>query len=123
LTTYIFHYDRLSIVLSLSFPHAFPIVTDISNISNRLEDLVAHEDIVNILTKLIDSENLPHLLLYGPPGTGKTSTIIAAAKRMYGTKAYSSMALELNASDARGLTMYEIKSKNLLGLGSFLTKE
>lgn len=33
-----------------------------------LEDLVAHEDIVNILTKLIDSDNLPHLLLYGPPG-------------------------------------------------------
>jgi hypothetical protein len=37
----------------------------------RLEDLVAHEDIISILTKLIDSDNLPHLLLYGPPGTGK----------------------------------------------------
>ncbi len=36
-----------------------------------LEDLVAHEDIVAILTRLIDSDNLPHLLLYGPPGTGK----------------------------------------------------
>jgi replication factor C subunit 3/5 len=38
-----------------------------------LEDLVAHEDIVAILTRLIDSDNLPHLLLYGPPGTGKVS--------------------------------------------------
>ena len=38
---------------------------------SRLEDLVAHEDIVSILTKLIDNDNLPHLLLYGPPGTGK----------------------------------------------------
>jgi len=37
----------------------------------KLEDLVAHEDIVSILTKLIDNNNLPHLLLYGPPGTGK----------------------------------------------------
>ena len=37
----------------------------------KLEDLVAHEDIVSILTRLIDSDNLPHLLLYGPPGTGK----------------------------------------------------
>ena len=37
----------------------------------KLEDLVAHEDIVAILTRLIDSDNLPHLLLYGPPGTGK----------------------------------------------------
>jgi replication factor C subunit 3/5 len=70
----------------------------------RLEDLVAQDDIVSILTNLIDSDNLPHLLLYGPPGTGKTSTIVAAAKRMYGgTAAYSSMTLELNASDARGI--------------------
>jgi len=70
---------------------------------SRLEDLVAHEDIISIITKLIDQDNLPHLLLYGPPGTGKTSTITAAAKRMYGVKAYSAMALELNASDARGI--------------------
>lgn len=39
----------------------------------RLEDLVAHEDIINILMNLIDSDNLPHLLFYGPPGTGKVS--------------------------------------------------
>jgi len=39
----------------------------------RLEDLVAQDDIVSILTNLIDSDNLPHLLLYGPPGTGKVS--------------------------------------------------
>jgi hypothetical protein len=38
---------------------------------SRLEDLVAHDDIISIITKLIDSDNLPHLLLYGPPGTGK----------------------------------------------------
>lgn len=68
----------------------------------RLEDLVAHEDIIHIITNLVESDNLPHLLLYGPPGTGKTSTITAAAKKMYG-KAYSSMSLELNASDARGI--------------------
>lgn len=36
-------------------------------------------------------------------GTGKTSTIVAAAKRMYGDAAYSSMTLELNASDSRGI--------------------
>lgn len=41
----------------------------------KLEDLVAHEDIVSILTKLIDNDNLPHLLLYGPPGTGKVSGV------------------------------------------------
>ena len=36
----------------------------------RLEDLVAHEDIISIITNLIDNDQLPHLLLYGPPGTG-----------------------------------------------------
>jgi replication-associated recombination protein RarA len=46
-----------------------------ATIFHRLEDLVAHEDIISILTKLIDSENLPHLLLYGPPGTGKVRNL------------------------------------------------
>ena len=76
---------------------------------------MAHEDIVNILTKLIDSDNLPHLLLYGPPGTGKTSTIVACAKRMYGAKAYSSMALELNASDSRGIDVVRNQIKEFAG--------
>ena len=83
---------------------------------------MAHEDIVNILTKLIDSDNLPHLLLYGPPGTGKTSTIIAAAKRMYGTKAYSSMALELNASDARGIDVVRNQIKEFAGTRQLFNK-
>lgn len=42
--------------------------------------------------------------LFHVTSTGKTSTIVSAAKRMYGgTKKYSSMTLELNASDARGI--------------------
>lgn len=81
-----------------------------------LADLVAHEDIISIITNLIDNDNLPHLLLYGPPGTGKTSTIVAAAKRMYGsTKAYSSMALELNASDSRGIDVVRNEIKEFAG--------
>ena len=35
-----------------------------------LDDLIAHEEIRNILNKLIDSNKLPHLLFHGPPGTG-----------------------------------------------------
>ncbi|VEU44848.1 unnamed protein product [Pseudo-nitzschia multistriata] len=81
----------------------------------RLEDLVAHEKIVNIITTMIDNDNLPHLLLYGPPGTGKTSTIVAAAKRMYGASKYSSMTLELNASDARGIGVVRNEIKEFAG--------
>lgn len=87
----------------------------------RLEDLVAHEDIINIITNLIDSDNLPHLLLYGPPGTGKTSTIVAAAKRMYG-KSYTSMTLELNASDARGIDVVRNEIKEFAGTKQLFNK-
>ena len=48
-------------------------------------------------------ERLPHLLFYGPPGTGKTSTILACAKKLYQPREFSSMVLELNASDDRGI--------------------
>ena len=43
---------------------------------SKLEDLVGHEDITSILQRLIDNDNLPHLLLYGPPGTGKVCLIL-----------------------------------------------
>jgi replication factor C subunit 3/5 len=87
----------------------------------KLEDLVAHEDIINIITNLIDNDNLPHLLLYGPPGTGKTSTIVAAAKRMYG-KSYASMTLELNASDARGIDVVRNEIKEFAGTKQLFNK-
>lgn len=37
---------------------------------SSLEELIAHEDIITILNKLIESNKLPHLLFHGPPGTG-----------------------------------------------------
>ena len=46
------------------------------------------------VTKLIDSNKLPHLLFYGPPGTGKTSTILACAKKLYGAE-FKMMVLEV----------------------------
>ena len=46
------------------------------------------------VTKLIDSNKLPHLLFYGPPGTGKTSTILACAKKLYGDE-FKMMVLEV----------------------------
>ena len=37
-----------------------------------LDDVVAQDDIVQTISRLMEKNALPHLLLYGPPGTGKT---------------------------------------------------
>ncbi|XP_077291476.1 replication factor C subunit RfC3 [Arctopsyche grandis] len=68
-----------------------------------LDDLVSHEDIITTINKFIKEDQLPHLLFYGPPGTGKTSTILACARQIYTPQQFSSMVLELNASDDRGI--------------------
>ncbi len=69
-----------------------------------MNDVVSHYHITSTLTELIRKNQLPHLLFYGPPGTGKTSTIVSMARDMYGrSNSYSSMVLELNASDDRGI--------------------
>ena len=35
---------------------------------STFQDLIAHEDILSILEKLIETKKLPHLLFHGPPG-------------------------------------------------------
>ncbi|PSS14793.1 hypothetical protein M430DRAFT_141976 [Amorphotheca resinae ATCC 22711] len=69
---------------------------------DTLEDVSGHQDILATINKFVDTNRLPHLLLYGPPGTGKTSTILALARRIYGSN-MRQMVLELNASDDRGI--------------------
>uniref|UniRef100_H0ZZC2 Activator 1 subunit 5 n=1 Tax=Taeniopygia guttata TaxID=59729 RepID=H0ZZC2_TAEGU len=68
-----------------------------------LSELVSHRDILSTVQRFISEDRLPHLLLYGPPGTGKTSTILACARQLYREREFSSMVLELNASDDRGI--------------------
>ncbi|KAI4457203.1 replication factor c / dna polymerase iii gamma-tau subunit [Holotrichia oblita] len=70
---------------------------------SNLDDLVSHEDIIKTISKFIKEDQVPHLLFYGPPGTGKTSTILACAKQLYTPAQFSTMVLELNASDDRGI--------------------
>lgn len=76
-----------------------------------LSDVVAHGDIISTSTRpfprlsslcqltdasallhptvdqFISKSRVPHLLFYGPPGTGKTSTILAVARKIYGSEA------------------------------------
>ncbi|KAM5466020.1 Subunit of heteropentameric Replication factor C (RF-C) [Microsporum audouinii] len=70
---------------------------------DTLDDVSGHQDIIATINRFVESNRLPHLLLYGPPGTGKTSTILALARRIYGSKNMRQMVLELNASDDRGI--------------------
>lgn len=76
-----------------------------------LDEVISHQEIVNTVNKLIDSNALPHLLFYGPPGTGKTSTILAVSRKINGPK-YQSMVLELNASDDRGIDVVREQIKD-----------
>lgn len=57
------------------------------------------------IDKILETKNIPNLIITGEPGTGKTSTIICLAKQIYNEKQYSEYVLELNASDDRGLYM------------------
>ncbi len=76
----------------------------------NFNEIIAHEEILKILTRFIENNNLPHLLFYGPPGTCKTTTGRAIAQKIYGNS-LSSMVLELNASDERGIEVVRDKIK------------
>jgi replication factor C subunit 2/4 len=54
------------------------------------------------ITKMIETNTIPNMIITGEPGTGKTSTILFLAKHLYKEK-YKDYVLELNASDDRGL--------------------
>lgn len=87
----------------------------------NLDDVAAHRDIVDTIDRLTNENKLPHLLLYGPPGTGKTSTILAVARKLYGSQ-YTNMILELNASDDRGIGVVRQQIQDFASTHSFGAK-
>ena len=89
-----------------------------------------------LVDKFISQGKLPHLLFYGPPGTGKTSTAKALAHNIFGNKNgslfswplnlclvgksyHSSMVLELNASDERGIDVVRDQIKTFAATRTF----
>lgn len=88
---------------------------------SSLDDVVAHEEILSTLRRLMDSNNMPHLLFYGPPGTGKTTTVKACATYLYGRERLKGNVLELNASDDRGIDVVRNQIKEFASTSSIFS--
>ena len=65
----------------------------------KITDVIYQDEIVKILEKSLNKNNVPNLLFYGPPGSGKTSAIISIAKTLFPKEKYDDRVLKLNASD------------------------
>jgi replication factor C subunit 2/4 len=74
----------------------------------KISDIVQQDEVIKVLESTIKKKELPHLLFYGSAGTGKTSTILAIAHQLYGSK-IGDYVLELNASDDRGINIVRNK--------------
>ena len=87
-----------------------------------LDNIISHKNIIYTLENFISKMQFPHLIFRGPPGTGKTSTIMACAKKMYNQN-YSTMVLDINASEERGVDSVRGKISDFASTkGVFLDK-
>jgi replication factor C small subunit len=62
------------------------------------DEIIGHEHVKSNLLHLIESNNLPHLVLYGEKNTGKRSTVLVLARMLYGDLWENNLAI-FNASD------------------------
>ena len=88
---------------------------------DKLENIILDETNRTIFDNMIETNNIPNLLLHGPPGTGKTTSIINLINKYqerYNQKS-NSLIIHLNASDERGIdiirnNIYNFANSNTL---------
>ena len=79
---------------------------------DSLTDVHGHETIRNILIKMVDTSNIPHLMFTGTPGNGKSTTAMALVKDLYGDE-YKSNHVLFDASSDRGIDVVRGKIKEI----------
>lgn len=77
---------------------------------SKFNELIGQDEIVKRVSSLVNSMNIPHLLLAGPAGTGKSTLALIIVKTLYGEN-WKENYLELNASDERGINVVREKVK------------
>jgi len=73
-----------------------------------LDDIIGNKNANQQFKNIIETQNIPHLLLAGVPGTGKTTSVICLAKTLLKDQFHESY-IELNASDERGIDVIRNK--------------
>lgn len=76
-----------------------------------LNEVINQKHAIDRIKAFVKDKNIPHMLFAGRAGVGKTATGLAIAHELYG-KAWRGNALELNASDERGIDIIRNKVKN-----------
>jgi len=76
-----------------------------------LKEVINQKHVVERLKAFVKEKNIPHCLFAGRAGIGKTASALALANDLYG-KGWRANALELNASDERGINVVRGKIKD-----------
>ena len=81
--------------------------------SKTLEDYVGNDQLKQIISKYIETNDIQHLLLYGTPGTGKTTLAKIIVNNIECDYLY------INASDERGIDTIRDKVQGFASSASF----